>query len=295
VTATEKKSTVKYPGRHIQGVLFLTAGYGTRAEPLSFCRPKALLPWRDTTLLGDLIDRFAVVAPETIAFNASRCPELILQEGRRHWDGRTQMLFEERPLGLPGTLSRNRELFSGHWIVTNTDMVLDVPIEEMVEFHLKSGSRWTVLTGDFPEYGKYGSLWLNGRSRHYLGVSIISPEVAAICAEEQLATGFFSSLRSAAAARGIFLNEFFAGAGTRWLDMGEPHLFRKHLLARGNFIHPSAVVSDEATIEGFCWIGSSCIINSNVLIRNSVVLEGSELLSGASLIDNVLPWFSRRS
>ncbi len=293
MTATGKKSTVKHSGRYIQGVLFLTAGYGTRAEPLSFCRPKALLPWRDTTLLGDLIDRFAVVDPETIAFNASRCPELILQEGRRHWNGGTRMLFEERPLGLPGTLSRNRELFAGHWIVTNTDMVLDAPIEEMVEFHLKSGSRWTVLTGNFPEYGEYGGLSLNCRSRHYLGVSIISPEVAAICAEKQLSTGYFSSLRSAAAARGIFLNEFFTR--TSWFDMGEPHLFRKHLLAQGNYIHPSAVIIDGVDLEGFYWIGSSCIINSDVLVRDSVVLEGSELLSGASIVNSVLPWFSRRS
>lgn len=293
--ATGKKSTVKYSGRYIQGVLFLTAGYGTRAEPLSFCRPKALLPWRETTLLGNLIDRFAVVNPESMAFNASRCPELILQEVRKHWNGRARMLFEERPLGLPGTLAMNRELFKGHWIITNTDMVLDVPIEEMVEFHLMSGSRWTVLTGDFPEYGEYGSLSVSGRSRHYLGVSIISPEVAAICAEKQLSTGFFSSLRSAAAAKGIFLTEFFTGSDTSWLDMGEPHLFRKHLLAQGSYIHPSAVIIDGADLEGFYWIGSSCIINSGVLIRDSVVLEGSELLSGASIVNSVLPWFSRRS
>ena len=293
MTATGKRSTVNFSGRYIQGVLFLTAGYGTRTEPLSFCRPKALLPWLDTTLLGNLVSQFAVLDLEVMAFNASRCPELVLQEGGRHWGGKTKLLFEERPLGLPGTLSLNREMFNGHWIISNTDMVLDVPVEEMIEFHLRSGSKWTVLTGKFPDYGNYGGLPVNGLSRHYLGVSIISPEVAALAAEEQLATGFFTKLRRAAAAEGIQVREFFTD--TEWLDMGEVRLFRKHLLNRGSYIHPSARIYDEVILEGFYWVGSSCIISRRVLIRDSVMLEGSVLSPGASLVNGVLPWFSQRS
>ncbi len=290
---TGKRSTVNFPDRYIQGVLFLTAGYGTRAEPLSFCRPKALLPWRDTTLLGSLVEQFSILDLETMAFNASRCPELVLQEGSRHWSGNIKLLFEERPLGLPGTLCRNREMFNGHWIISNTDMVLDVPVEEMLEFHFTSGSKWTVLTGNFPDYGNYSGFPVNGRSRHYLGISIISPEVAAFAAQEQLATGFFTKLRSVADARGITVKEYFAD--TEWLDMGEIDLFRKHLLSRGSYIHPSARIHDEVVLEGFYWIGNSCIVSSGALIRNSVMLEGSILLPGAFLVDDVLPWFSQRS
>ncbi len=290
---TEKKSTAKLSGRQIQGVLFLTAGYGSRAEPLSFCRPKALLPIGDTTLLGNLVSQFAVVDPMRMVFNASRCPELVIEEGKRRWSGKPELLFEQRPLGLPGTLSRNQEMFSGHWIVSNTDMAIEIPVKEMVEFHLKSDSEWTVLTGDFPKHGSYGSLNVNGKSRHYLGVSIISPEIAVLAAERQMSTGFFSELRRAAEDEGIMMNEFYTE--TEWLDMGEVHSFRKNLLERGNFIHPTARVDKDVSLEGFYWIGSSCIISCNVVFRNSVMLEGSELLAGSSLVDDVLPWFSRRS
>ena len=290
--ATGKRYTDKLSAKRIQGVLFLTAGYGTRAEPLSFCRPKALLPWESTTLLSNLVSQFAVLDLEIMAFNASRCPELVLQEGSRHWSGKTKLLFEERPLGLPGTLSRNREMFKGDWIVVNTDMVLDVPVEEMVEFHLMSGSRWTVLTGNFPDFGNYGGLHLNGRICHYLGISIISPEIVALAAREQLGTGYFTSLRSAAKAGNISIREFFTDS--QWLDMGEVHLFRKHLLSQGSYIHPSAQVHDEATLGGFYWIGSSCIVNRGAVIRDSVMLEGSILLPGKSLIGCVLPWFSNK-
>ena len=293
--ATGKRSTVKPTHRYIQGVLFLTAGYGTRAEPLSFCRPKALLPWKKTTLLGRLMDQFAVIDPERMVINSSRCPELVLQEGCRHWNGHTDMklLFEERPLGLPGTLSRNCKLFEGHWIISNTDMVIDVPVEKMVEYHQRSGSKWTVLTGNFPDYGEYRGLPFNGVSRHYLGVSIVSPEIAALCAAQQLGTGYFTQLRSLAASKGIQINEFFTDA--KWLDMGEVHLFRKHLLGQGSYIHQSAMIQDSAILEGFCWVGSSCIISRDTLLRDSVMLEGAVMLQGASLVDGVLPWFSKRS
>jgi len=292
VTATEKRSTAKQPGDSIQGVLFLTAGYGTRAEPLSLYRPKALLPWGETTLLGKLVNQFKVIEPEVIACNATKCPELVYREVRRYWPGKIRMLFEEKPLGLPGTLSANAEMFKGHWVISNTDMVLDIPVREMVEFHLSTGSEWTVLTGSFPDYGKYGSLPVNGNSRHYLGVSIVSPKVVRIARIEQLSTGFFTLLRSAAEKAGIFINEYFTSAD--WLDMGSFHLIRKHLLMNGSYIHPSAHVHRDANLEGLYWIGSSCIISSGAVIRNSVMLDGAVLLPGASLVDDVVPWFVKR-
>ncbi len=291
---TEKKSTAKLPGRHIQGVLFLTAGYGSRAEPLSFCRPKALLPFGgETTLLGNLVNQFAVAGPDKMVFNASRCPGLVMEEGKRYWSGKSELLFEQRPLGLPGTLSRNQEMFDSHWIISNTDMAIDIPVKELVDFHLTSGSEWTVLTGDFPVHGSYGSLNVGGISRHYLGVSVISPNVVALAAERQLSTGFFSELRSTAEEAGIVINEFYTKA--TWLDMGEVQLFRKNLLEKGSYIHPSARIDKDVSLEGFYWIGSYCIISHDVVLRNSVMLEGSELLPGSSLVDDVLPWFSRRS
>jgi NDP-sugar pyrophosphorylase family protein len=292
VTVTEKRSTAKQPGNSIQGVLFLTAGYGTRAEPLSLYRPKALLPWGEATLLADLVNQFKVIEPEVAACNATKCPELVYRELRRFWPGRALMLFEEKPLGLPGTLSANRVMFKGHWIISNTDMVLDVPVQEMVEFHISTGSKWTVLTGSFPAYGNYSSLSVNGNSRHYLGVSIVSPEVAWIAWKEQLSTGFFTSLRSAAERAGIFINEFFTSAD--WLDMGSFQLIRKHLLLEGSYIHPLASVSRNANLEGFYRIGSSCIISSDTLVRNSVMLEGAVLLPGASLVNDIVPWFVKR-
>ncbi len=292
MTAIEKKFTVSFSPKVIQGVLLLAAGYGTRAEPLTFLRPKALLPYGNTTLLGKLIKQFVSVNPDTILVNTSRCPELIAHEVLKHWSGNMKVLFEERPLGAAGTLSRNRKLLKGTWILSNTDVLIDIPINEMVKQHFKSGSDWTVLTGDFPDYGKYGALLINDKSRHYLGISIISERIVELAFSKQLSFGFFSNLRNAAKKNGIEINEFFSDR--EWLDMGEVDLYRKHLLDNGNFIHPEAQIHPSVIFEGVNWIGNSCVIERDAYICNSVVLEKAVIMAGAIVVDSVVPMFSRR-
>lgn len=281
------------PGRSIQGVLFLAAGFGTRAEPLSFARPKSLLPLEDSTLLGSLLRQFKELDPEVMAINASRCPELLLEEMRRHWKGRIELLFEERPLGTVGTISRNSGLFRGTWVLSNTDFAMEVPVSDLVEDHFNKDSSWTVLTGGFPEKGKYRSLDIGGAKSHYLGVSVISSEIAGIASGEQAVSGLFTGLRTAALSRGYSLNGYFSDR--EWIDMGETELFRKHTLARGCYIHPGATVQPGSVLEGFYWIGPSCMIKAGSRVKNTVMLQGSSVLSGASAVNTVLPWFYKRS
>lgn len=293
MTATQKKSTDSPRSKVIQGVLLLVAGYGTRAEPLTYLRPKALLPYENTTLLGKLIGQFVSLSPNSILVNTSRCPELVASEVLKQWTGETEVLFEERPLGAPGTLRRNRELLKGTWILSNTDIVIDIPLSEMVNQHFESGSDWTVLTGNFPDYGTYGTLSVNGKSRHYLGVSIISERIIELAFAHQLSYGFFSTLRNLAEEDGIEIKEFFTDR--EWLDMGEVDLYRKHLLKKGNYIHPKAQIHPSAILEEPYWIGNSCIIARDAYICNSVVLEKAVVMVGASVVDSVVPMYSRRN
>jgi len=287
VTVTGKRYTARQAGSLIDGVLFLTAGYGTRAEPLSISLPKCLFPLGDNTLLGCLIDQFSLLDPPVMAFNVSRCEEMVKAEVSRHWNGRSHMFFEERPLGAPGTLARNHEILTGNWVVCNTDFAMNVPVKSLAENHLSSGSSWTVLTGNMPENGQYGVLEVNGKRRHYLGVSVISSEIPGLAFEKQISTGFFSTLRQAAENKGIQINEYFTDA--EWYDMGETELFRKHTLARGTYIHPTASVHREAILQGFYYLGPHCIIKAGALVKNSVLLRGVRVLPGASAIDTVLP------
>jgi NDP-sugar pyrophosphorylase family protein len=285
----------------LEGVLLLTAGRGRRAEPLSFLRPKSLLPWHGGTVLGLLSERVAGYGFARIAANASRCPDLVRSEVEKASGRNCEIFFEPRPLGTVGTLARLAAggAGSGAWLVCNTDMVTDMDIGAMIEDHVSSGSHWTVAVGDFPADGSYGALRVgadlafgldSGEARHYRGIGLIGAEVMRLAL--RLRTGsLFGEL--AALARGAGLNLRSFETEGEWLDTGTPESYRKALLSKGSFVHPGARAGRGASFQGRWFISSGCSVADGTLVKDSVMLDGSCLVSG-ELVEDVLPWYSER-
>jgi mannose-1-phosphate guanylyltransferase len=273
--------------KDLDGVLLLTAGFGRRAEPLSLLRPKALLPFRDQTLLALMAGEAGRLDPNRLLVNASRCPDLVHEETQRASGRRVELLFEERPLGAAATLAGLSGTMTGPWILMNTDMLLRADLEGLFRQHRSSGALCTLLCGDFPGYGNYGSVIVGGVPRHYMGVCVMEPEAARRAAALQGFQGLLSPLiiGEPAAYEQVY----------EWADMGEVDIYRRNLLAHGGFIHPGAGVSPGASVLGNCHVSKGCVVESGAVIMNSVMLEGSSVCAGARLEDSVLPWFARRS
>ena len=300
MTATGKKFTGKQTPMEIEGVLFLAAGYGRRDEPLTLIRPKALLPFGGTSVLGRLAAQVSSICPRRIRINASRCPEALMNEITSVWSAEMcELYFEERPLGATATIARHSDVMdTGTWMVVNTDMIIEeFDALGLVEHHRNTGSTWTVLTGDFPPDATYSPLLIDEdmkfgccgvRKTHYWGVSLMEPSIPAAAAKIQASGGMFSELAAAAAADGSRLTAC-RGNG-RWLDMGRIDTLRRNILSGGSFIHPTACVSSDVSLNGVWNIGRGCILGSGTTLRNSVMLDGSSLESG-TLQESILPWF----
>ena len=284
----------------VEGALFLTAGYGTRDEPLSHIRPKCLLPRGGETVLGRLSRQIRRLNPGRIAANASRCPQEVMEELTAHWP-RTpcELYFEERPLGASSTLTRLSGMMEGgSWLVLNTDMVMEpFRADAMARYHRKTASNWTLLAGDMPEDGDYSPLFAGddmelslegGTPFHYWGVSIIEPSVAAVAGSIQASEGLFTQLAAEVMGRGGRISVFRQTG--KWLDMGRIETLRENILSGGNRVHPSACVSSDAVLKGRWNVGKGCIIGSGAELKDSVMLDGSILKMGL-LKDTVLPWF----
>ncbi len=300
MTATGKKFTGKQTPMEIEGVLFLAAGYGRRDEPLTLIRPKALLPFGGTSILGRLAVQISSACPRRIRINASRCPEALLNEIGSVWPSEMcELYFEERPLGACATLARHANIMdTGTWMVVNTDMIIeDFDALGLIEHHRTTGSTWTVLTGDFPPEGAYSPLLLDEdmkfgcggiQKTHYWGISLMEPSISAAAARIQASGGLFSELASRVTADCGRLTAC-RGIG-RWLDMGRIDSLRRNILSGGSFIHPTACISSDISLSGVWNIGRGCILGSGTELRDSVMLEGSSLESG-TLHESILPWF----
>ncbi len=286
----------------IEGVLFLTAGYGRRMEPLSRVKPKALLPWGCTTVLGNLAEQLSALSPKKIAFNAYRCPSLIQEELEKIYpDIECIPFIEKQPLGASVTLSRMSEILSGGtWMVVNTDMVIrELNPAVIVGFHNECGADWTVMTGAFPEKGNYGSLGVNNdgsfgtggkaTEQHYWGISIMEPAVSAVSVGDNISGSLFGTLAPACHSAGLLLQVFKEDGLDRWLDFGDYGLLPHNILEGGSFIHPLAELSSDVIFEGRYNIGSGCRIASGTLVKNSVMLAGSVYGPG-NLVNTVLVW-----
>ncbi len=273
--------------KDLEGVLLLTAGFGRRAEPLSLTRPKALLPFLDGTLLGRLARAAGRLKPGVLAVNASRCPALVLQEARSGSGMEPVLLFEERPLGVVSTLAGMADSVRGPWMVCNTDMVVDADLDGLLEHHRAVGALCTLLCGEMPLTGGYGSVAVSGVPRHFMGISVLEPEVFRRSAMRQGFQNLFSPLIVGEPAG-------YEGAEV-WMDMGVEELYRLNLLGQGTFIHPEARVSAGAVLAGNCHVSKGCVVADGAFISGSVMLEGSAVEKNARLEEEVLPWFSRRS
>ena len=300
MTVTGKRSTDKPDFvMDIEGILFLAAGYGTRMEPLSLLRPKALLPFGNTTVLGELVRQIYALHPRRVRINASRCPETILNELISAWPIEIcSVYFEERPLGVCATLARHADsMMEGTWMIVNTDMIIDgFDAVKMLKIHRETKSSWTVLTGCLPSDGSYSPLLIDengcfgsgrGEPVHYWGISLVEPEIPLLSRRSQ-SSGLFSELAPAAYDNGYKLLAWSIDGN--WMDMGRIDTVRENILAGGSFIHPAACVSSDVVLEGNWNIGPGCILAGGTVLRNSVMLEGSTLESG-SLDEGILPWF----
>ncbi|MCK5116540.1 MAG: NDP-sugar synthase [Candidatus Aegiribacteria sp.] len=300
MTATGKKFTGKQTPMEIEGVLFLAAGYGRRDEPLTLIRPKALLPFGGTSVLRRLAAQVNSVCPRRIRINASRCPEALMDEISSVWPAKMcELYFEERPLGATATIARHSDVMdTGTWMVVNTDMIIEeFDALGLVEHHINTGSTWTVLTGNLQPDSTYSPLLIDEdmkfgcggvRKTHYWGVSLMEPSIPAAAARIQASGGMFSELASVAVADGSRLNAC-RGNG-RWLDMGRIDILRRNILSGGSYVHPTACISSDVTLNGVWNIGRGCILGSGTELRNSVMLDGSSLENG-TLRESILPWF----
>ena len=287
-----------------EGALLLTAGLGRRAEPLSFSRPKALLPVGDgDTLLSRLAASLGDLGPSMTVVNASRCRRLIENEMSAVVKavGDFRIAFEERPLGVVGTLRRlSMELavsggYGGPWIVSNTDMITDLEPRSLLRYHLEAGSDWTVAVGDAPSRGGYGPLHVAGdgafrsggagTERHYLGICVLSERMLRLSSGAH--GGFFTDLVDLARSAGM--RQSACESRARWLDLGDASRARAAILSAGGYLAPEADIDDGAVLKGVNYIGAGCRIVRGATVEDSVLLDGSAVLGGA-VRGTILAW-----
>ena len=152
----------------MQGII-IAGGFGTRFRPLTYTRPKPLMPILNRPLLEYQVGLLKAHGVDEVVFATNYMAEAI----ERHFgDGscygvKMRYAQEEQPLGTAGAI---RNAAKSLWreetvVVFNGDIVTDFDLSAIIDLHRKRGARATIALKAVPSPNPYGVIDLDGDGR----------------------------------------------------------------------------------------------------------------------------------
>jgi dTDP-glucose pyrophosphorylase/CBS domain-containing protein len=141
----------------------MAGGYGTRLRPLTEHHPKPMLPVGNRPLLELIVDRLQQAGIRNVYLATHYKAEMIEQhfgDGHRFGIDITY-ITEDEPLGTAGALSRV-QASDEPLLVMNGDVLSDVNLEAMLDFHRAHAAALTVAVRPYEFQVPYGVLRTEG-------------------------------------------------------------------------------------------------------------------------------------
>ncbi|MCS6776119.1 MAG: NDP-sugar synthase [Chloroherpetonaceae bacterium] len=144
--------------------IIIAGGLGTRLRPLTYHRPKPLVPVANRPFLEYQVAHLRKYGIDDIVFATNYMAEQIeahFGDGSR-FGVRMRYAIEEEPLGTGGAIRNAAELFPGETVVVfNGDVLTDFDIEAVLTFHMQKQASATIFLSEVPSPHPFGVLILD--------------------------------------------------------------------------------------------------------------------------------------
>ena len=147
--------------------MILAAGEGTRLRPLTLERPKPMLPIGGKPLLEHIIDLLKRHGIRAMAINLHYKPEVVMDyfgHGQRFGVEITYSV-EDPILGTAGAVKKLQEYFKDTFLVIYGDLLTNIDITSLVEYHQIKGGMITVALYRVENPSACGIVELSGEGR----------------------------------------------------------------------------------------------------------------------------------
>jgi NDP-sugar pyrophosphorylase family protein len=216
------------PDRITKGMI-LAAGLGTRLRPLTNSTPKPLIEVGGKKIIEFGIEMLARGGVTDIVVNLHHLPDQIksyLGDGARY-GVRIAYSFEPEILGTGGGVKKVEDFFDGPAAVINGDVIMDICLAQVIEFHLKGGFDATLVLRRREDGENYTPVETAGTEIRsfgagkmmYTGIQIIGPELLKLLpknAFSDIVTDGYKPLLKKGGQVGAFVHDGF------WTDIGTP-------------------------------------------------------------------------
>lgn len=147
--------------------MILAAGEGTRLKPLTLETPKVLLPIEGVTLIEHILAWLKNHGIFEVAVNLHHSGDKVksfLGDGS-HFGMRFYYSVEETLLGTAGGVRRIRHFFDDTFVVVYGDILTDLNLSTMVNYHKAKKSLATIAIVEVPAPWEVGIVSINKEGR----------------------------------------------------------------------------------------------------------------------------------
>ena len=291
----------------------MAGGFGTRLRPLTYTRPKHLLPIANRPHIEHVFDLLRRHQVTDVVLTTSYLAEAFEETVERALsDGmNVYVTHEEVGLGTAGAVKNaEAEIGDETFLVFNGDVLTDVDLDALVAFHRHSEAEGTILLTPVEDPSAFGVVPTreDGRVTGFIekppreeaptnqinaGVYVLEPSVLQRIPEGRewsVERALFPELVEDGAAL------YARSTDAYWMDVGTPD---KYLAANmdaiaGRFeMQAGAAVSDEASIDASARVESSCVgpaaqVEADATVAGSVLLAACKIGRGATVSGCVL-------
>lgn len=296
--------------------LILVGGRGTRLLPLTSELPKPVVTLVDRPFLAYAIEWLARHGVEEVVLACGFMPDRLRDAlGDSHGSGiEIRYVEEPGPLGTAGAIRHAVPLLEESFIALNGDLLTDLDLGALVEFHRGHAGRATIGLKSVSDTTGFGVVTVDRESGEVTGFrEKPDPEEASAglvnagvyVLERELVEGIPEG-RAVSIEREVFpglVGEGLFGMPLDgyWVDIGTPGRYLEAtwdilegrldtaLEARPNgvYLDPAAELGEGVELGPRAVVGPGCRIGSGAVLRESVVLEGCTV-GDRTVLDRVI-------
>ncbi len=278
-------------------VFILGAGLGTRLAPLTHILPKPLMPVFQKPLIQHMMDHFMRAGASEFIINTSYldmmwdkafpCPD------PEYKGCPVTFSHEDEPLDSGGGVKKIMPLWKdGPVIVHNGDILTDIPLEDLLAEHRRSGNLITMAlrsvdgkrnVGFDEETGRITdmrhALGVNPGTHQFAGTYIMEPCVADMFPAEEKFSIFpiWKELIEQGKMGGMVFD------WANWHEIGTPADYLNTVLElpSSQRIHRDATIAPDAFVGEDCVIGQDAVIPSGCELDDCIVWPRTHVQPGA--------------
>ncbi|MFO8143907.1 MAG: NDP-sugar synthase [Dehalococcoidales bacterium] len=293
--------------------VILVGGEGTRLRPLTWRRPKAIVPILNRPFLEYLVGYLKEHGITEVILAMGYLPDPIqecLGDGSK-LGVRLHYVVEDSPMGTSGAVKNAEQFLDERFLVFNGDILTGIDLSDMIRHHLEGRVSVSIALTPVDNPTIYGVIETDEKSRVRrfvekpgwdevttnminAGIYVIEPEILD---------------RIPASRPSMFEHDIFPSlldddkpmlgypSDAYWIDIGTPekYLQAHHdlLLERGDeYIQTDGTseIEPDASIRGPVMIAGSCVIAKSARITGPAVLGEGCHIGGGTRIEGSILW-----